>query len=66
MTTEENNNDNLLTAEDVAKKLSMSPGFVRHLWRTGQMDHFTLGGRSKRTSLEYVQSYLDNKKVDAV
>jgi excisionase family DNA binding protein len=57
--------DRLLTAEDVAGRIGMTPAFVYKLCREGRIPHLRFG-RSIRFRWESVERWMDEQENAAI
>ena len=57
------NKDKLMTIEDAANHLALSPYTVKKMLRNGQLDFVQINSRVKRISTTALQKFITNKTI---
>jgi len=57
------NKDKLLTVEDVANHLALSPYTVKKMLRNGELDFVQINSRVKRISTITLQDFINKKTI---
>lgn len=52
----------ILTVDEAAEFLRLSPGYVQLLIRDGELKCYRIGSRAIRISMEQIEEYLKNRE----